>query len=134
MKSALVTSCSQSHGRPIVRVTTSKKTVVTKQASAMPQATINMRSRISNAGHLRWRSRSATSQSAESMDAVRREALFHGAYEREHFYRMRAKLLGKLVVDRCGCRDEAALVDIFREFDADLLEPGDRFPLERDRL
>src|SRR5947209_19818818 len=134
MKKALVTSCSQSHGRPIVRVTTSQKTVVTKQASAIPQAAISTRSTMSSAGNLRCRSRSATSQSAEFIGAFRRGALFHRAHEGEHFHRMRPELLGELVVDRRGRRDEAAFVDILREFDADLLQPGDRLALERDRL
>src|SRR3954447_26295288 len=135
MKSALVTSCSHSHGRPIVRVTTSQKTVVTKQASAMPQAAINRRSRISSAGHFRCRSRPATSQSAEFIwRAFAARPLFHGAHQRQHFYRMRSKLLGELVVDRRGGGDEAAFIDIFREFHTDFLQPRNRLALELDRL
>ena len=44
---------------------------------------------------------------------------------------MRAELLGDLVLDRLGGSDEAALVDVLDELDADLLELAKRLMLER---
>src|SRR5215831_7047908 len=64
MNSVDVTSCSQSHGVPIVRVMMSNVTVVQKLNSRTPHSTISASSRPSSTRHFRWRCRGATSLTA----------------------------------------------------------------------
>src|SRR5262249_14370140 len=64
MNSVDVTSCSQSQGAPIVRVTMSNVTVVQKLNSRTPHSTISASSRPSSTRHFRWRCRGATSLTA----------------------------------------------------------------------
>src|ERR1700693_1415097 len=70
MKNVDVTSCSQSHGRPISRVTMSNITEVEKANSVRPHMTIRVTSSQSSAGHLRcrWRGRSSSRANAMAPD------------------------------------------------------------------
>src|SRR5471030_831164 len=69
MKKVEVTSCSHSHGAPIVRVTMSQTTEVQKQIRVAPQPIINKASSQSSAGHLSWRGRCRTSERSSAMYA-----------------------------------------------------------------
>src|SRR5690349_10696038 len=105
MKKVMVTSCSQSSGRPSVRVAMSQTTVTVKPVSAIPQSTISARSSGSRKRHLRWRCSSRTRAMASA-------ALLYAAHQAEHLDRVRAEVHGDLVLHRCGDLLEAGLVDL----------------------
>src|ERR1700687_4161263 len=153
MKKVWVTSCSQSQGWPISRVTMSNITVVEKPNSSRPQSIIRIISSTSNARHLRCRCRLRTSFSAifsekrigyrekgktrrgrhsRPLHAIRQS--FSGADQILDLDRMRAKLLGKLVLQRSGDLDETRLVDIGHDLDADRFQLVRRLMLELDSL
>src|SRR3954471_1908986 len=104
MKKVIVTSCSQSQGQPMLRVTTSHTTLTVKPEMAMPHSTISTRSSGSSARHLRGRWVVWTS---ERMAA----RLLHVAHEVEDLHRVRAKVPRQLVLDRLADGFEAGLVD-----------------------
>src|SRR4051794_15184664 len=121
MKKVEGTSCSQSQGCPISRVTTSKKTDVVNPARLIPQRIISPCSTMSSAGHLRCRSARSTSEKRCEITAAARSS-FHVPHELQHVRRVLAKLGGDLVLERLRRLLEARLVDILHELDADLLE------------
>src|SRR6185369_4069306 len=111
MNSVEVTSCSQSQGAPIVRVTISNVTVVQKLNRRTPHSTISASSRPSSARHFRWRCREVTSLAAmvigtsacmhERNEEDRRTSpltgLLHGLDQILDLHRMRAEFSGKFV-------------------------------------
>src|SRR5258706_5266847 len=100
MKKVMVTSCSQSQGRPAVRVTMSHMTVTVKPVIATPQSTISTPSSGSRARHLRCRCDCWTSER-------RAGCLFHVAHEVEDLHCVRAEIVGELVLDGLARRLEA---------------------------
>src|SRR3954452_3512779 len=90
-KNVLVTSCSQSHGAPRVRVVTSKKTDVLKPARQIPQSTIVTASRPSSACHLRWRCVSRTRRLGLCIRLRAIQRLLHLADQLEKLHRMRSE-------------------------------------------
>src|SRR5512135_2975978 len=106
MKKVIVTSCSHSQGRPMVRVTTSHTTLTVNPVIATPQSTISTRSSGSSARHFRCRC-----DSWRRVAMARLPVLFHAAHELEDLDRVRAEVLGELVLDGLAHRLEAGLVD-----------------------
>src|SRR4051812_26638112 len=126
MKKVIVTSCSHSQGLPRARVTMSHTTVIVKPAIAMPQNTMSARSIASSARHFRWRCSSETRAMARP--------LLHAAHEPQHLDRVRAEILGDLVLHGCGDLLEARLFDLVDDLHAHLLQLGARLALELERL
>src|SRR4051812_32017698 len=102
-KNAVVACCSHSHGWPMVRVTTSKKTHRVKPPMQTPHRTINPASSGSSHFHFRWRWRwriSALLAAKSVTPATCR--LLHRAYEPKNPDGMRPELRGQLVLDGRG--------------------------------
>src|SRR5436190_10637227 len=145
MKNVWVTSCSHSQGWPIVRVTISKTTVVENPNSSSPQTIIRTSSRPSSARHFRWRCRSSTSLSAMRMSSTRQAAegreaslrrgrLLDGVDQVLDLHRMGTKLLREPLLQRRSGADEARLVDVGDDLDADRLQLVRRLMLEVQRF
>src|SRR5262245_30021673 len=100
-KNPVVTCCSQSHGCPIVRVTTSENTETVNPIRHVPQSTISAASTGSSAAHFRCRWRRRTS------GAWATRALLHLADHVEELHRVGTELLRELVLDRLGGLHEA---------------------------
>src|SRR5262245_23101645 len=126
-KKPVVTSCSQSHGAPSSRVTTSQNTESVNPKMDTPQSTMSSCSSGSSAFHFRWRWRSTTSESfkASSRSGKPRATallapspvvdlagqLLYVANQLENLHRVGSELLGKLILDRGRGLDETRLVD-----------------------
>src|SRR6266851_6834053 len=145
MKNVDVTSCSQSHCRPISRVTMSNITEVEKANSVRPHMTIRVTSSQSSAGHLRcrWRGRSSSRANAMAPDPEARPAdrpaarllrLLDRANQFHDPGRVRPQFGGEFVEIRLGDLHEAALVDVGDDFDADRGELGLRLLLQLESL
>src|SRR3954451_7850451 len=140
-KKAVVTCCSQSHGWPSVRVSTSQNTASVNIAMQTPQRTISTASRESNAFHFRWRWRCrirarkfairspaqppqkiGAAAVLEPQDAPARALLLDVAHELQQLDGVRAELGRELILDRCGGLHEAALVDTLDDLHAHRLQ------------
>src|SRR3954470_14142725 len=102
MKKVIVTSCSQSHGRPMERVTTSHVTVTVKPVIATPHSSISTRSSGSSGRHFRWLCVAWTSEGMAG-------PLLNAAHQPEDLDRVRPEIIGELVLDRLADRFEAGL-------------------------
>src|SRR5262245_57429815 len=128
-KKPVVTSCSQSHGRPSSRVTTSQQTESVKPAIEIPHRIMRRCSSGSSALHFRWRWRGITRDSVTAaasartlwatapIGAVARRSTdhkLHSLYVADQFedlHGMGAQLLGKLVLNRLSRRSKARFID-----------------------
>src|SRR4051812_44442130 len=115
-KKAVVTCCSQSHGAPIERVSTSRKTASVNIVMHTPQRIIRPASSRSNAFHLSWRWRCSISARKSAIEAG---TLLELAHHLEQLDRVRPELGGELVLHRSRRLHEAALVDVLDHLDAD---------------
>src|SRR5262245_34519211 len=125
-KNPVVTCCSHSHGAPISRVTTSRKTEPVKPMIDTPHSTINPASSGSSAFHLRWRWSWRTSDRLLMTTRTWQErwpGSLHVAHEAEDLDGVRAELLGELVLDGGGGLGEARLVDSVDDLHTHLLQP-----------
>src|SRR5262245_56918457 len=157
-KKPVVTCWSHSQGYPIVRVTTSHSTERVNPVIETPHRTMSTASAGSRAFHLRCRWRSSTRtrwstinpprssarwmrrrrRSTGTAAAVRcgsrpprrRERLLHLTNQLEDLHRVRAELLGELVLDRLGRLHEPRLVHAVDDLDAHALELRRRLLLE----
>src|SRR6266545_1717591 len=156
-KNAVVACWSHSHGWPMVRVSTSRNTHSVKLPMHTPHETMSTASTRSSALHLRCRWRWMTSarytakltgeltRRTPSREGRRRRSApparparrgvpsLHVADETQDLDRMRAELLGELVLDGQGGLLEAGLVDLVDHLHADLLQLVGRFLLELER-
>src|SRR5476649_2637079 len=116
MKKVEVTSCSHSQGWPIVRVTTSQNTEVTKPARQRPPRIMVIRSSTSKQGHFKWRCacrtilcgsltaapsrRQKEAGKSRPLAALLRSSpqLLDGAREGQDLHRVRPELLGDLIL------------------------------------
>src|SRR5437660_986718 len=122
MKKVDVTSCSHSQGWPMVRVTMSNITEVEKPSRVSPQRTISTDSSPSSARHFRWRWRCRTRRLATPMRVPFARCLLDRPNQLLDLDRVRAELLGEFVEIGSGNLDEARLVDVAHDLDADRLE------------
>src|SRR5579864_8148967 len=142
MKKVCVTSCSQSQGWPIVRVTISNITVVEKANSSTPQMIMRIISSTSSARHFRCRWRGSTSFSAMRIDdrdrdggqeeaaqrsPSREQRLVNGDDQVLDLHRVWAQLLSELVQIRRGDLDETRFVDVGHDLHAKGLQFCGRF-------
>src|SRR5216683_2699883 len=133
MKKVEVTSCSHSHGAPMVRVTMSQTTEVQKPISVAPHSTISSDSSQSSAGHFNLRCRCRTSERSSAITLLRRPArmaLLHRADQLLDLRGMRPEVLGHLLEIGRGHSDEARFVDVGHDLDTHALELGRRLMLE----
>src|SRR6516225_10612941 len=147
MNSVEVTSCSQSQGWPIVRVTMSKMTVVQKANSSAPHKAIKASSRPSKARHFKCDCRRATSLSAIAMGAPAANAhpsgagfagpamrpsprLLHADDQILDLLGMRPEVASELIQIRVGKLLESRFVDVADDLHADGLELVGRLVLE----
>src|SRR3569832_2846215 len=121
MKKVMVTSCSQSHGRPMVRVTTSHTTVSVKPVLATPHSTISARSSGSSQRHFRCRCDSCSNATARD--------LLDAAHQLQDLHGVGPELAGDLVLEGLAHGFEARLVHAGDDLHAHLLQARARLAL-----